>query len=285
MCRDRIKLFKKSPLRRKIIIDVETKEAQTDLVTSRYWLCLGGITLGLLATGRASAPDPAGQEAAGIVAGIENAGGGKVFLNEKTKRLEVRDEAGSLIDEMALGTAGKVVDVAGQEYRLSFGKDEMGRQSVLVRAGPGMQKPITLEVFGRKAVLSPEASLMATMGENSQIFYEPSICGQVYYIEGVGRAGSRVSRLATQKREVAILAKPSNPNGAGPGSLSGAQDDGKSMEKAGDAVKSAFCAVLGLPDKQPSTKAKVYRLKGNQDPNEGAWGGVAAPVSAEAGRP
>ena len=86
-------------------------------------------------------------------------------------------------------------------------------------------------------------------------------------------------------REVAVLAKPSNPTGAGPGSLAGGQADDKSMEKAGDAVKSAFCAVLGLPDKQPSTKAKVYRLKGNQDPNEGAWGGVAAPVSAEAGRP
>jgi hypothetical protein len=216
---------------------------------------------------------------------LEHGSGGRVLFSEKTGRLEVRDEQGSLIDEMALGTAGKVVDVAGQEYRLSFGKDEMGRRSALVRAGPGMQKPITLEVFGRKAVLSPEASLLATIGDADQVFYEPSVCGQVYYIEGVGGAGSRVSRLATQKREVAVLAKPSNPTGAGPGSLAGGQADDKSMEKAGDAVKSAFCAVLGLPDKQPSTKAKVYRLRGNQDPNEGAWGGVAAPVSAEAGRP
>jgi hypothetical protein len=250
-----------------------------------YVLWASTLCLKFMATGMSSVPDPAGQQAAGIVAGVENGVGGRVGINEKTKRLEVRDEVGSLIDEMALGTSGKVVDVAGQEYRLSFGKDEMGRQSVLVRAGPGMQKPITLEVFGRKAVLSPEASLLATMDDKNQVFYEPSVCGQVYYIEGVGGAGSRVSRLATQKREVAILAKPSNPTGAGPGSLASGQSDDKSMEKAGDAVKSAFCAVLGLPDKQPSTKAKVYRLKGNQDPNEGAWGGVAAPVSAEAGRP
>jgi hypothetical protein len=211
--------------------------------------------------------------------------GGRLIYNEKTDRLEVRDEQGSLVDEIALGTAGKAVDVAGQEYRLSFGKDEMGRTSVLVRAGPGMQKPITLDVFGRRAVLSTEASLLATLGANEEVFYEPSICGQVYYIEGIGGAGSRVSRLAINKREVAVLAKPSNPTGSGPGSLASGQADDKSMEKAGDAVKSAFCAVLGLPDKQPSTKAKVYRLKGNQDPNEGAWGGVAAPVSAEAGRP
>ena len=243
------------------------------------------IGFGFLSIGTASAPDPAGQQAAGIVAGVESGAGGKVVINEKTKRLEVRDEVGSLIDEMALGTSGKVVDVAGQEYRLSFGKDEMGRRSVLVRAGPSTQKPITLDVFGRKAVLSPEASLLATMGEGDEIFYEPSVCGQVYYIEGVGGVGSRVSRLATQKREVAILAKPSNPTGAGPGSLASGQADDKSMEKAGDAVKSAFCAVLGLPDKQPSKNVNVYRLKGNPDPNEGAWGGVAAPVSAEAGWP
>ena len=250
-----------------------------------YFLLALIFGLRFLSIGTASAPDPAGQQAAGIVAGVENGVGGRVGINEKTNRLEVRDEVGSLIDEMALGTSGKVVDVAGQEYRLSFGKDEMGRQSVLVRAGPGMQKPITLEVFGRKAVLSPEASLLATMDEKNKVYYEPSVCGQVYYIEGAGGLGSRVSRLASQKREVAILAKPSNPTGAGPGSLAGGKADDKSMEKAGDAVKSAFCAVLGLPDKQPSTKAKVYRLKGNQDPNEGAWGGVAAPVSAEAGRP
>ena len=250
-----------------------------------YALWASILCIEFMTTGMASVPDPAGLQAAGIVAGIQNEAGGKVVINEKTNRLEVRDEVGSLIDEMALGTSGKVVDVAGQEYRLSFGKDEMGRRSVLVRPGPSTQKPITLDVFGRKAVLSPEASLLATMGEGDEIFYEPSVCGQVYYIEGAGAMGSRVSRLATQKREVAVLAKPSNPTGAGPGSLASGQADDKSMEKAGDAVKSAFCAVLGLPDKQPSTKAKVYRLKGNQDPNEGAWGGVAAPVSAEAGRP
>ena len=258
---------------------------QTRPMRLHYLLWASLLCLKFMATGMASVPDPAGQQAAGIVAGVESGAGGKVVINEKTNRLEVRDDQGCLIQEMPLGTAGKVVDVAGQEYRLSFGKDEMGRRSVLVRPGPSTQKPITLDVFGRKAVLSPEASLLATMGEGDEIFYEPSVCGQVYYIEGAGAMGSRVSRLATQKREVAVLAKPSNPTGAGPGSLASGQADDKSMEKAGDAVKSAFCAVLGLPDKQPSTKAKVYRLKGNQDPNEGAWGGVAAPVSAEAGRP
>ncbi len=134
---------------------------------------------------RASTPDPAGQRAAGIVAGVERRVGGKVVLNEKTKRLEVRDEQGCLIDEMPLGTAGKVVDVAGQEYRLSFGKDDMGRRSVLVRAGPGMQKPITVDVLGRKSVISIEASLLVTIDHKNRLYYEPSICGNIYMINKI----------------------------------------------------------------------------------------------------
>ena len=55
------------------------------------------------------------------------------------------------------------------------------------------------------------------------------------------------------------------------------------MEKAGDAFKSAVFAVFGLPDKQPSGKAKVYRLRSANEPQDES--GVAAPVSAEAGRP
>ena len=134
---------------------------------------------------RASTPDPAGQRAAGIVAGVESRVGGKVVLNEKTRRLEVRDEQGCLIDEMPLGTAGKVVDVAGQEYRLSFGKDDMGRRSVIVRAGPGMQKPITVDVLGRKSVISIEASLLVTIDHKNRLYYEPSICGNIYMINKI----------------------------------------------------------------------------------------------------
>jgi hypothetical protein len=156
------------------------------------WALIFGY--GFLSIGTASAPDPAGKQAAGIVAGVESGAGGKVVLNEKTKRLEVRDDQGCLIDEMPSGTAGKLVDVAGQEYRLSFGKDEMGRQSVLVRAGPGMQKPITLEVFGRKAVLSPEASLLATMDEKtmfimSRLFVVKFTTLRVRVVSGVELVG------------------------------------------------------------------------------------------------
>jgi len=239
------------------------------------------FSLSFLSICTASAPDPAGQQAAGIVAGVESRVGGKVVLNEKTKRLEVRDEQGSLIDELALGTSGKVVDVAGQEYRLSFGKDEMGRRSVLLRAGPGMQKPITVEILGRKSVLSIEASLLVTIDQKDRIYYEPSICGQVYYVEGNRAFGSEVSRRATLQKESATLAKPSPSTSEKAGTLDPAIAYNEEMESAGNSMKSAFLTILGLPDKQETPKANVYRL-GDGSPE--ATKSTGTP-SAQAGRP
>jgi len=173
-------------------MDGRALSEQTSPMRVHYLLWASILSFSFLSIGTASAPDPAGQQAAGIVAGIESGAGGKVVLNEKTKRLEVRDEQGCLIDEMPLGTAGKVVDVAGQEYRLSFGKDDMGMRSVLVRAGPGMHKPITIEILGRKSVLSIEASLLVTIDEKNQIYYEPSICGNIYMINKKNGAAEAV---------------------------------------------------------------------------------------------
>ena len=228
-----------------------------------------------------AALDAAGQEAAGIAAGIQNESGARLDYNEKTLRLEVRDDLGNLIEEIVPGSVSRTVDAAGQEYRLSFGKDESGRPSVLVRPGPAMQKPLLVQVFGRKAVLSPNASLMATLAGERQVFYEPSICGEVYYIEDYAAAGSKVSRLAAAKREVAVLAKPSHPGGVIPEK---AEDDGKDLEgfnQAGDTLKSAVFAVFGLPDKQTTPKAKVYRLKGGASP--GAGGPTSSPGSSVSG--
>ena len=173
-------------------MDGQALYEQTRSMRMHYLLWALIIGFGFLSIGTASAPDPDGQQAAGIVAGVESGVGGKVIINKKTKRLEVRVDQGCLIEEMPLGTAGKVVDVAGQEYRLSFGKDEMGRQSILVRAGPGMQKPVTVEILGRKSVLSIEASLLVTIDEKNRIYYEPSICGNIYMINKKNGAAEAV---------------------------------------------------------------------------------------------
>jgi len=236
----------------------------------------GWILVVILVSGVAvgAAVDPAGQEASEIVAGIQKESGARLLYNDKTLRLEVRDELGNLLEEIPPGAVSRTVDAASQEYRLSFGKDEQGRPSVLVRPGPAMRKPILVEVFGRKAVLSPNASLMATLADQRKVFYEPSICGEVYYIEDFGAPGSRVSRLASAKREVAVLAKPSHPGGL----IAQEKPDEKDFEgmnQAGDAIKTAVFAVFGLPDKQPTPKAKVYRLKG-----QGKGGADSAPAGA-----
>jgi len=220
-----------------------------------------------------AAAESAMQEATEMAAGVSRESGVRLSYNESTRRLEIRDDVGSLLEELTPGTISRTVDAAGKEYRLSFGRDEMNRPSVLVRPGPAMRKPLLIDVFGRKAVLSPNASLLATLADNEQVFYEPSICGEVYYIEDMGNVGQKVSRLATSRREVAVLARPSSPTGAGPGTLESSREDGKGMEKAGEAFKSAVFTVFGLPDKQPAARAKVYRLKGSsgsETPNEAA---------------
>ena len=57
---------------------------QTRPMRLYYLLWASTLCLKLMATGMASVPDPAGQQAAGIVAGVESGAGGKVVINEKT---------------------------------------------------------------------------------------------------------------------------------------------------------------------------------------------------------
>ena len=232
-----------------------------------------GCALGILIAGaqatRASLgdspsmPTDAQSEAESLAAGIPAGAGGQLFYNAKTQRLEVRDATGVFLDDMAAGTIGRAFDVAGQEYRISFGKDESDRLSVLVRPGPAMRRPVTVDLLGRKSVLSPEASLTATLISDGKVVYEPSICGQVYYIEDLGSTRGKVSRQAAPTREIAVLAEPSSPTG---GLVSGeAEEEEKfeGMNRTGNAMKSAVLTFFGLPDKEPTTKAKVYRLKGS----------------------
>jgi hypothetical protein len=55
-----------------------------------------------------------------------------------------------------------------------------------------MQKPVTVEIFGRKSVLSIEASLLVTIDEKKRIYYEPSICGNIYMINKKNGAAEAV---------------------------------------------------------------------------------------------
>ena len=203
------------------------------------------------------------QEADGLAAGLTAGGGGILSYNETTRQLEVRDTSGIFLEEMPAGTIGKAVDAGNQEYRISFGKDELDRLSILVRPGPAMRRPVSLDLLGRKSVLSPDASLTATLMPEGKVVYEASICGQVYYIDDLGSLRGRVSRQASPAREIAVLAQPASPLGGVVPNDAEPEEQFEGMNQAGDAMKSAVLTFFGLPDKQPTTKAKVYRLKGS----------------------
>lgn len=204
-------------------------------------------------------------------------------FNPLARRVEVRDELGNVLQEIPMGSVLRTVKKGAAECQLSCGKDEFGRISVLVRPGPTSRQPMTIELLGRKAVLSPEASLLATMADQENVFFEPSICGEVYYLDGADGAGNKISRRAAGQREVAVLAKPSSSTGQTPRNLEDMKKSGEEMDKAGQAFKSAVFAVFGLPDKEQSGKAKVYRLRRSSSPETSPE--AAPPVSAEAGRP
>ena len=222
------------------------------------------------------APSAAHQEADGLAAGLTSGGGGILSYNEKTRRLEVRDASGIFLEEMPPGTIGKAVDAGQQEYRISFGKDELDRLSILVRPGPAMRRPVSLDLLGRKSVLSPDASLTATLMPEGKVVYEASICGQVYYIDDLGSLRGRVSRQASPTREIAVLAQPASPMGGVVPNDAEPEEQFEGMNQAGDAMKSAVLTFFGLPDKQPTAKAKVYRLKGS---------GSSTGVSSASGSP
>lgn len=203
------------------------------------------------------------NEAEGFASGMLSPGGGQFLYNSQTQRLEVRDSSGAFLDEMAPGTIGKAVDAGNQEYRISFGKDELDRLSILVRPGPAMRRPVSLDLLGRKTVLSPDASLTATLIPDGKVIYEASICGQVYYIDQMGAVQGRVSRQANPAREIAVLAQPSSPTAGIASDDAEPEERFEGMNEAGNAMKSAVLTFFGLPDKEPTTKAKVYRLKGS----------------------
>ena len=69
------------------------------------------------------------------MAGIQKETGARLVYNDQTLRLEVRDDLGNLLEEISSGSVSRTIDLAEQEYRLSFGKDELGRPSVIVRPG------------------------------------------------------------------------------------------------------------------------------------------------------
>lgn len=105
-------------------------------------------------------------------------------INGTTQKLEARNIDGAVVEEYATGTVGRVLDAGGYELRVSFGRDEKRRLSLMVRPGPAQTQPVQVSVFERRLILPPGTSVSAAMErEDGVVIIEPCLTGTIYYLD------------------------------------------------------------------------------------------------------
>ncbi len=105
-------------------------------------------------------------------------------INPITQRLEARDVDGAIVEEYPTGTVGRVLDVGGYELKVSFGRDDKRRLSLMVRPGPAQTQPVQVSVFQRRLILPPGTSVSASMEkEEGIVTIEPCLTGVIYYLD------------------------------------------------------------------------------------------------------
>jgi len=105
-------------------------------------------------------------------------------INPITQRLEARDVDGAIVEEYPTGTVGRVLDVGGYELKVSFGRDDKRRLSLMVRPGPAQTQPVQVSVFQRRLILPPGTSVSAAMErEEGIVTIEPCLTGVIYYLD------------------------------------------------------------------------------------------------------
>ena len=105
------------------------------------------------------------------------------LINPKTERVEARDIDSALIEEYSPGSIGHLLDVGGYELKVSFGRDESRRLSLLLRPGPAQAKPVQVSVFQRRLILPPGTSVSAFMERDGRVTIEPCLTGTIYYLD------------------------------------------------------------------------------------------------------
>lgn len=105
-------------------------------------------------------------------------------INPVTQKLEAKNIDGAIVEEYPTGTVGRVLDAGGYELRVSFGRDEKRRLSLMVRPGPAQTAPIQVSVFDRRMILPPGTSVSAAMEKSDGIVtIEPCLTGTIYYLD------------------------------------------------------------------------------------------------------
>lgn len=105
-------------------------------------------------------------------------------INPVTQKLEARDAEGAILEEYPTGTVGRVLDGGGYELRVSFGRDEKRRLSLMIRPGPAQVQPVQVSVFQRRLILPPGTSVSASMNhQDGVVLIEPGLTGTIYYLD------------------------------------------------------------------------------------------------------
>ena len=105
-------------------------------------------------------------------------------INPVTQKLEARNIDGAVVEEYATGTVGRVLDAGGYELRVSFGRDEKRRLSLMVRPGPAQIQPVQISVFDRRLILPPGSSVSASLEpKDGVVLIEPGLTGTIYYLD------------------------------------------------------------------------------------------------------
>jgi len=195
-------------------------------------------------------------------------------INPKTERVEARDIDSALIEEYSPGSIGHLLDVGGYELKVSFGRDESRRLSLLLRPGPAQAKPVQVSVFQRRLILPPGTSVSAFMEGDGRVTIEPCLTGTIYYLDtqptAVDVPEDKVTLLASKNlvrigREVEQGKLPDEEmvDAVVAGKIE-TEDKQTSKNNAGLAVggwlQNAGTSLLGLPNPQTTPPATVVKV-------------------------
>lgn len=196
-------------------------------------------------------------------------------INPVTQKLEARNIEGAIVEEYPTGTVGRVLDGGGYELRVSFGRDEKRRLSLMVRPGPALTAPVQVSVFDRRLILPPGTSVSAAMEkEDGIVTIEPCLTGTIYYLDteptAVEVPPDKV-RLVTSKNLVRIgreveqgrLPNEEMIDAVVQGTLE-TEEKQTPQNNAGLAVggwlQNATTSLMGLPNPQTAPPATVVKV-------------------------
>ena len=196
-------------------------------------------------------------------------------INPVTQKLEARNIDGAIVEEYPTGTVGRVLDGGGYELRVSFGRDEKRRLSLMVRPGPAQTAPVQVSVFDRRLILPPGTSVSAAMEkEDGIVTIEPCLTGTIYYLDTEPTAVEvplDKVRLVTSKNLVRIgreveqgrLPDEEMIDAVVQGTLE-TEEKQTPQNNAGLAVggwlQNATTSLMGLPNPQATPPATVVKV-------------------------